>query len=558
IMARSIRRKGPFARLFTTLLLLAVVASFTGIGSAIPAVADGDTPASQEATTSPPPVEESVEPAEEAPAPEVEEPAADEAPATPAADGEPTGTVSPAVATVTDRPAPPALSSVPPVASAIAWDYVPASRVTMEGYSRYFGAWVHSNLKKGYVEGEWIPFRLKIENTTDATQSVPAAEYWVDFKQALSANSAIAIDDTTGWSYYVAPSLPPSADLPVGAHAVTPDFEDQPRDGEKGLVTKIPEVSQFLIPPHSSGAVYFRAHLAITQYWQTKPTPFRGASYFTGSSAQARLWEWYSGGNIGNKTVPFPVGRAVAPDSLLQVTKYNDLDGDGDTNDPDPKLTSPAFTFKLKYLDPAFPFTLVATTVNGIANFAKLPPGDYELSEVANGDWVSTNLPQTITVPRSTAVKFSALNFTPRVQLEIEKRADRDEAAPGDVINYTLRYRNAGNTTAHNVSIVDDFDEALVTPTGYAPASLVGGMLVWNIGDLAPGTAWHEITYAVTVVDTLPSEAEVVRNRADILLGQVSKDYAEERVRVAAAPDLHVTKVASTDVAAPGDVVFYT
>ncbi|MDP2183608.1 MAG: hypothetical protein Q8K99_13710 [Actinomycetota bacterium] len=562
-MARSIRRKGPFARLLTTLLLLAVVVSFTGIGSAIPAVADGNTSASQEATTSPPPVEELADPVVEAPAPEAEESEgaeSEEAPVAPVADSEPAATVSSAVATVTDRSTPPALPSVPLAASSIAWDYVPPSSVTMEGYSRHFGSWVHSNLKEGYVEGEWITFRLKIENSSNTTQAVPAAEYWMDYKEALAANSAIAIDDTFGWSWYVASSLPSGDGFPSsGLHSVTPEFQDVPVDGDKGLVTKLPEIAEFLIPPHSVGAVYFEAHLAITEYWQTKATPYKGASFFNGASAQARLWAWHSGDNIGQKAVPFPVGAAAIPDSYLEVTKYNDLDGDGDTSDPDPKLTSPAFTFKLKYLDPAYPFTLTATTADGVATFSKLPPGDYELSEVVNGDWVSTNLvtPKTITIPRTTTVQFSALNFIPRVELEIEKTADRDEVAPGEVINYTLRYRNTGNTTARDVSIVDDYDETLVTPTGYAPATDDGDELTWDIGDLPAGTSWHVITYSATVIGVLPTANETVHNRADIRLDGVSKDFAVEDVRVIAAPRLHITKVASVDVAVPGQAVSY-
>lgn len=553
------------------LLLLAVVVSFSGISYAVPAATQGDGTASQEASSSPPPAEESVEPVEEAPEPETEaeepeaeEPAVEEAPAALEPEGDEVTAVakSSAVAGLAGSALPPATLSVAPAGIATVWDYVPPSKVTMEGYSLSRGEWFNGNLLPGYVEGEWIPFRLRIDNSTNETQAVPAADYWVDFKEAMPPGNAIAIDETAGWSYYVASVLPAATGIPAGAHSITPVQKDQVRDSDKGLVTVLPEVADFLIPPHSQGAVYFRGHLAITAYWQAQSPAYLGASGFNGSSSQARLYEWYddSPGSIGDKSVPFCVGRDVLPDSSLRVTKCEDLDGDGSDADADPTLTTPAFTFNLQYEDDDYPFTftLTETTVDGIATFSQLPPGEYELTEVANGDWISTNLPKKITIPRSTCVEFSARNYIPRVQLEVEKIADRSTAAPGDVINYTVRYRNAGNTAAQDVSIVDDYDESLVTPTGYAPATDDGDTLTWDIGDLSASTSWQEFTYSATVVSPLPSAREIVHNRADILLDDVSKDYAEADVTVEAVPALHITKVASVDTAMPGEAVSYT
>ncbi|MDE2507005.1 MAG: DUF11 domain-containing protein [Planctomycetota bacterium] len=75
----------------------------------------------------------------------------------------------------------------------------------------------------------------------------------------------------------------------------------------------------------------------------------------------------------------------------------------------------------------------------------------------------------------------AVMTWTPRVTVGVETPPDRpglsviktvsaSEAEPGDVVTYTIRYRNMGNTAIRGVSIVD----SLLPRLGYVPGSTKG------------------------------------------------------------------------------------
>ncbi len=96
---------------------------------------------------------------------------------------------------------------------------------------------------------------------------------------------------------------------------------------------------------------------------------------------------------------------------------------------------------------------------------------------------------------RLSADNVSTLS-TPTVNVSVQAKpvliatvsADKDTVRRGDLIAYTISYRNDGNTIARNTVLVDDFDEqnadVIQTSTG---GSVQAGEVRWNIGNFYPG-----------------------------------------------------------------------
>jgi hypothetical protein len=57
----------------------------------------------------------------------------------------------------------------------------------------------------------------------------------------------------------------------------------------------------------------------------------------------------------------------------------------------------------------------------------------------------------------------------------------------GGVLVYTLRVKNAGAVRARDVVLRDPLSERAILPGLPARSRLVGGAVVWRLGDIAPG-----------------------------------------------------------------------
>ncbi|MBN2405624.1 MAG: DUF11 domain-containing protein [Coriobacteriia bacterium] len=270
------------------------------------------------------------------------------------------------------------------VEAQVVYPYADVGAVQLEGWDRTpHERWTSGNVS-GYVEGEWIPFRLKIDNGggSAVTVRVPSMTYKVDH----ILGGAVAVDATKGWRW----------ETSGGASGIyTPTTQDDASD-PMYLRTRLPEASGFVLAKGETGYIYFEGHLAITPFWQMMLPPLLGASGYAGASAQARLVAW-NDANIGDRTVPFPVGLQTLPNGGICGLKFADLDGDGRMDTGEGPLGG--WEFHLEYKESPFGFVLTATSAsNGTFSFANLPPGTYELTEVAKDGWVSTNLPKTIEV----------------------------------------------------------------------------------------------------------------------------------------------------------------
>ncbi|MDI6712103.1 MAG: SdrD B-like domain-containing protein [Anaerosomatales bacterium] len=361
-----------FSALLAVLLAIAMVSPAIAVyaddlSSEPPVEGSSSPPAAAEAgvqeDASPPAVDEASGSVQE-PAPAVPEDPVVEAPSTKPS------------APWASAPAPkPAQGVAAPVEPSTTTEYAEAG--AFEGWTRLPQAKWTSGDVKGYVEGEWVPYRLTVVNKTDGPVIVPSMAYKMDHYWSLK--NAVACDETRGWRWEVEGG-------PSGTYA--PSVKDQPIEGEKYLLTRLPENPAFVIPKGKVGYIYFEGHLAVTWEWMLRFGRL-GASGYTGSSAQARLVEW-NGIGIGEKTVPIPVDKATEPEGRLYGLKFEDRDGDG-FKDADEGAPGRPFVFTLTYLDSAHPFSLTATSAaDGTFGFDKLPPGDYRLSETVPEGWELT------------------------------------------------------------------------------------------------------------------------------------------------------------------------
>ncbi|MFA4873065.1 MAG: hypothetical protein WC659_03965 [Patescibacteria group bacterium] len=95
--------------------------------------------------------------------------------------------------------------------------------------------------------------------------------------------------------------------------------------------------------------------------------------------------------------------------------------------------------------------------------------------------------------------------------------ADKDTVRQGDLIAYTISYRNDGNTIARNTILTDDFDEQnadiIQTSTG---GSVQAGEVRWSVGNFYPGQkAIQTVTVRVRGSSTLDKLTNMVTITAD-------------------------------------------
>ncbi|MCE5190539.1 MAG: DUF11 domain-containing protein [Actinomycetia bacterium] len=336
--------------------------------------------------------------------------------------------------------APVARTAVPTVPSLVSvLPYAPVGEVSLEGWTLAPHAkWTAGDVK-GYFEGDWIPFRLTIDNSKGnaVDVQVPSMVYKVDHING----GAVAMDSTASWRWQIGSG-------PVTAY--TPTVQDS-TSNPMYLTTQLPEVAGFVIPAGQIGYIYFEGHLALTPYWITQDPSYLGASGYPGSSAQARLVEW-NGVGIGDKTVPFPVGKQTAPTGVLSGLKFEDLNGDGNKDAGENPLSG--WVFHLEYLDPDFPFTLTATSAaDGTFSFTDLPSGNYMLSEVSQSPYVlTTDLSDSIAVVNGqTTGPIEVGNRRPDVKKTFALTIDGDMPAAD---SYFVRY--VVDSASHDLSLVLD------------------------------------------------------------------------------------------------------
>jgi uncharacterized repeat protein (TIGR01451 family) len=145
-------------------------------------------------------------------------------------------------------------------------------------------------------------------------------------------------------------------------------------------------------------------------------------------------------------------------------------------------------------------------------------------------------------------------------KMSIDKVADVTTADPGDVITYTITYKNTGTGTAAHVWINDTIP-ADTTFVSSSPAytSVSGDTYTWHFTSVAPGT--KTITLKVRV-DTGTTDGKKLYNKVTMdytdANGHVYPQLWDSASVTVTAPVMTVTKTADVSTADPGDLIKYT
>ena len=115
------------------------------------------------------------------------------------------------------------------------------------------------------------------------------------------------------------------------------------------------------------------------------------------------------------------------------------------------------------------------------------------------------------------------LPFTPP-DIALTKSANVTTATAGSLVVYTLTYKNVGQGSAVDFTIVDDYDQRYVEVTEAAGAVNANGTLTWSIaGPVAPG-GMGMLTYTVRVIKDMPVGTTAVKNVATAKVPDDSND----------------------------------
>jgi uncharacterized repeat protein (TIGR01451 family) len=147
----------------------------------------------------------------------------------------------------------------------------------------------------------------------------------------------------------------------------------------------------------------------------------------------------------------------------------------------------------------------------------------------------------------------------PVADLEIGKSAQPSVTVrAGELLTYTLRYSNIGNTTAEGVVITDTLplSVAVASSNPLADGQPEPHILTWNFDTLAEGGTPHTITIVVTVSKTI-ADGEWLTNVATIAAENAMSATAWITTEVT-SPVLEVEKGSSAESVSVYDTLLYT
>ncbi len=163
----------------------------------------------------------------------------------------------------------------------------------------------------------------------------------------------------------------------------------------------------------------------------------------------------------------------------------------------------------------------------------------------------STDVGPTASNPVQTTV-----NAAP--QLAITKAVDRATASPGDVLTYSLTYRNTGNAEATGVQISDALPERTSFLSATHGGTFTGSGVLWQLGTVAAGTS-GTVSFTVRLDSVFPVGTTVIVNTATLSSdGTLPVDSNPVTTEVSAAPVLGLLKTVDRATAAPGELLTWT
>ncbi len=141
--------------------------------------------------------------------------------------------------------------------------------------------------------------------------------------------------------------------------------------------------------------------------------------------------------------------------------------------------------------------------------------------------------------------------------LSLTKTVDRATAAPGELLTYTLAYRNTGNAEASGAVITDTLPARTTFVSASGGGVLSGGTVTWNLGTVAAGAS-GSVTLTVRLDAVFPSGTTVVANTAVLTGHGTPPTDGGTQTTVDAAPALALSKAVDLTTASPGQHLTYT
>jgi uncharacterized repeat protein (TIGR01451 family) len=141
--------------------------------------------------------------------------------------------------------------------------------------------------------------------------------------------------------------------------------------------------------------------------------------------------------------------------------------------------------------------------------------------------------------------------------LTIIKTDDPDPVNAGDILTYTITVTNSGNATATGVTIVDDYDETVLTIIDADGGFDDGYTITWDGGISIP--AGDSISYTITAtVDPMAPGGTIIINTASVSSsdGPGPSDTVDTTVS-SNLPILDIEKTDDPDPVEPGENVTY-
>lgn len=290
-------------------------------------------------------------------------------------------------------------------------------------------------------------------------------------------------------------------------------------------------------------------YIGFTNDSPTTTNPISAEIYCTGDVYNYDNWEWINNPQPGNTY--YCVAFNAKNYGSVTVTKYNDLDQDGEWNNDEPTLDGWNIV-----LDQA-----IQPTVAGKTTFSNLTPGSHFLNEELQNGYIQTNIQcfydddragqfekngYFVNVIPGENVQCRIGNFQERPGVSISKTNDKAGGMnAGNTVNYTLTLTNTGNITLNNVMIQDilpgGFTYVDGSTTGAGEPSKSGSVLTWiGFGSLAAGAS---ITIHYQTVSSSDLADGLYTNFATC---RVSKGYDNFKAFNVESPEIDCNPTSST------------
>jgi uncharacterized repeat protein (TIGR01451 family) len=220
-----------------------------------------------------------------------------------------------------------------------------------------------------------------------------------------------------------------------------------------------------------------------------------------------------------SQTVTTPLTCPVVQNGCIEIVKET-FDTTGATLTPVAQ-----FTFSLDGS------RTTMNTSNGRARFDNVPVGTHTVTETIPTGWTQLSvIPSSGIVSVSpgnntcTQVTFRNRQASLQPTLTITKTDNRTQAAPGDILSYSVSIANTSQNNAQGITITDTLPSFLTFRAGTAShgGNANGQVITWT-NQTIPGNTTLTLTFQATVGTNAPNNL-VVRNQAQIVGGPSATD----------------------------------